>query len=150
MNVYNQILIVGLCGEGLSLYNAQASVLFIFPCILIFAMLFFVNNNQEKIEINWKTKIVLLFIFICIVLLIYTNLYIQWTTLMRPLIQGVQARYFLPILLLTAIIFNNDKIIFNEKLSNRYILTFMLFFNLNAISVIYFTYLNGVIDYYIK
>ena len=46
---------------------------------------------------------------------------------------------------------NNNKIIFTEKLSYRYILLFLLFLNLNALSCIAYTYFNGwVIDYYVK
>lgn len=151
LNTYGQMFIVHLFGEGIGSFNAQASVLFVFPCIVIAAMLFFVNDEKDKVKIDVFTKLICLLIFIIIVALIYTSLYVQWTQAKKPIIMGVQARYFLPILLLTAIIFNNNKLIFTEKISYRYILLFLLFFNLNALSCIAYTYINGwVIDYYIK
>lgn len=151
LNTYGQMFIVHLFGEGLGSFNVQASVLFVFPCIVIAAMLFFVNDEKDKVKIDLFTKLVCIFIFIVIVALIYTSLYVQWTQAKKPIIMGVQARYFLPVLLLTAIIFNNNKLIFTEKISYRYILLFLLFMNLNALSCIAYTYINGwVIDYYIK
>ena len=150
LNTYGQMFILHLMGEGIGSFNTQASVLFVFPCIVITSMLFFVNDEKD-IKIDLFSKLVCLFIFIAIVALIYTSLYVQWTEAMKPIIMGIQARYFLPILLLTAIIFNNNKIIFTEKLSYRYILLFLLFLNLNALSCIAYTYFNGwVIDYYVK
>lgn len=144
INTYNQSLIVGLCGEGLGVYDVQASVIFIYPCIILATMLFLCSNKNEDIQIHLSTKLMSLFVFIIITVLIYTSLYVQWTTLESPIIHGVQSRYFLPILLLMSIVLNNKKIVFNEKLSNRYVLLFMLFLNLNVVAVIFFTYIKGV------
>ena len=90
------------------------------------------------------------FIFITIIGLILTSLYVQWTSLKNPLIYGIQPRYFLPIILLAAVVLDNHKIIYQETLSKRYITLFMLFFNLQAITVLFFSYLNGFINYYVK
>lgn len=151
MNVYNQILIVGLCGEGLGSYCLQASVLFIYPCIVMISSLFVLDTEKDKVKIDLKTKAIFLFIFISIVVLIYTSLYVQWTPVQNSVIKGVQARYFLPILMLMAIILNNNKLVIEGKLSYRYILLFLLFFNLNVLTSTLYTYIYAtVIDYYIK
>lgn len=144
INASAQSLIVGLCGEGLGVYDVQAAVIFICPCILIFAMLFIVGDKNENVKIDLFTRLMFLAVFALIVLLIYTSLYVQWTSLQKPMIKGVQARYFIPIILQMAVVLNNKKIIFNEKLSNRYVLLFMLFLNLNVIAVTFFTYIKGV------
>ncbi len=151
INISNQTFILSLCGEGLGHYNAQASVLFIFPCLVIFAMLFFVNEDKKRKEFDWKIKLICLFIFTSIVVLVYTSLYVAWTPLEYPLILGVQARYFLPVLLLTAIILDNRYIILDKEIRNKYLSSFMLFFNLNALSCISYTYIfDYIIEYYIK
>lgn len=151
IHIYNQTFILSLCGEGLGGYNAQASVLFVFPCLVIFAMLFFVNDDTKKEEFDLPTKLVSLVVFASIVLLVYTSLYVAWTPLRESLILGVQSRYFLPVLFLTAIFFDNKKIIFNTKFENKYLASFMLFFNLNALSCLSYTYIfNFIIEYYIK
>ena len=151
IHIHYQTNILSLCGEGLGHYNVQASVLFVFPCLVIFAMLFFINNDKTRKEFDWKTKVICLLIFISIVLLIYTSLYVAWTPLKTPVIYGVQARYFLPVLLLTAIFFDNRYIIFEKEIKNKYLSSFMLFFNLNALSCISYTYIfSYIIEYYIK
>ena len=63
IHIYNPTFILSLCGEGLGHFNSQASVLFVFPCLIIFAMLFFVNEDKNKKEFNFKEKIVYLIIF---------------------------------------------------------------------------------------
>lgn len=151
IHISNQTFILSLCGEGLGHYNVQASVLFVFPCLIIFAMLFFVNDDKKRKDFNQLTKVICLLIFVSIVLLIYTSLYVAWTPEKLPVIYGVQARYFLPVLLLTAIVLDNKKIIFDKELKNKYLSSFMLFFNLNALSCITFTYIfDIIIEYYIK
>lgn len=151
IHIYNQTFILSLCGEGLGHYNAQASVLFVFPCLVLFAMLFFVNEDKKKKEINWLTKLICLFIFVSIVLLIYTSLYVAWTPVRHATIKGVQSRYFLPVVLLTALVLDNKTIVFDKKLKDKYISSFMLFFNINALSCISFTYIfNFIINIYVK
>ena len=151
IHIYNQTFILSLCGEGLGHYNAQASVLFVFPCLVIFALLFFVNDDKERKEFDIKTKILFLIVFISIILLIYTSLYVAWTSYKRPVILGVQSRYFLPVILLMGVILDNKKIVLNSKFENKYLSSFMLFFNLNACSCIMYTYIfDYIIEYYIK
>jgi len=150
LNTYGQMFIVHLCGEGLGHFNVQTSVLYVFPCIVIASMLFFINEDREKVQIDKTTKCVTFIIFLLIVALIYTSLYVQWTKLGYSIIEGIQARYFIPILPLIAIIVNNNKIVFTENISKRYLLLFLLFFNLNAITSIMYTYFYGVIETYIK
>ena len=151
IHIYNQTFIMSLCGEGLGHFNSQASVLFTFPCLAIFIMLFFVNDDKNRKEFDWKEKLIYLIIFSSIVLLIYTSLYVAWTPVRSALILGVQSRYFLPAILLTAIVFDNKRIIFNKTLKNKYIASFMMFMNLNALSSLTFMYIyNYIIEYYIK
>ncbi len=151
--VYLQNFIVCLNGEGLGHYNAQASVLYVFSSIALFLLLFLVKDKEEydEIHIDIKSKIIIGIIFIIIVALIYSSIYVQWNMVSKQIIEGVQGRYFLPVLLLTALIFDNDYLSVKEKLNKRYIFVFMLFFNLNALANICFTYLSGhPIEYLIK
>lgn len=150
INFHFNTYIAGLCGDALGLFCVKASEIYIYLCTIILFVLFFSNNEEEKIKFDLFTKIVFSVVFIGIVLLIYTSLYVQWTALKYPIINGVQARYFLPILLLTAIVFDNKKIIIKEKL-NKYVLTFLLFFNLNVATATIYTYYFGMlIDRYVK
>lgn len=151
IHIYNQTFLMCLCGEGLGHFNAQASVLFTLPCLIVFALIFFVNDNKDRKSFDLFTKVISLIIFVSVVILVYTSLYVAWTPVRESLILGVQSRYFLPALLLTAIVLDNTKIVFNCKLKNKYWISFMTFMNINAISSLVFTYLfNYIIEYYIK
>lgn len=151
INFHFNIYYAGLSGDALGTYCVKASEIFIYAAIVITSMLFVSNREDEKkVKIDIPTRILCLIIFAGIAVLIYTSLYVQWTPLKSTFINGVQPRYFLPILILVAIIIDNDKIIIKDKL-NRFLLTFLLFFNINVATATIYTYYFGMlIDAYLK
>ena len=151
INFHFNIYYAGLSGDALGTYCVKASEIFIYAAIVITSMLFVSNREDEnKVKIDIPTRILGLIIFAGIAVLIYTSLYVQWTPLKSTFINGVQPRYFLPILILVAIIIDNDKIIIKDKL-NRFLLTFLLFFNINVATATIYTYYFGMlIDAYLK
>ena len=151
IHIYAQTFIVSLCGEGLGDYNVQAPPMFVFSTVLLFAFLFFTNDEPERDRFKISEKIIYTILFIIIVVLVYTSLYVAWTPLKTPIIMGVQTRYFLPVILLLAITFDNRKLTFNGKSINEYVSTFMMYLNLSALSCITYTYLyKFIIEYYLK
>lgn len=159
--VYFQTFIMCLCGEGLGCYNCQASPIFVYSCLIMYAILFLVNDDEDRKPFDIKTKLSFGTIFVIIVLLIYTSLYVAWVKVRKALIYGVQARYFLPVILLTAIVLDNKLLTFNKKdkknenmisnFKNKYLPSFMLFINLNALACQLFTYMyDFIISYYVK
>ncbi len=150
LNTYAQTFILSLCGEGLGHYNVQTSVLYVFSSLMLAVVLFFAREEEETVEFSVFDKVVCTIIFLVIAALIYTSLYVQWTEALKPIIYGVQARYFIPILPLASLIIDNKNLII-KKWNKAYIALFMLFFNLNAICMILFTYIDGnVLNFYIK
>lgn len=150
LNTYAQTFILSLCGEGLGHYNVQTSVLYVFSSLMLFTVLFFAKEEEETVEFAVFDKVVCIIIFLVITALIYTSLYVQWTEALKPIILGVQARYFIPILPLVSLIVDNKNLII-KKWNKEYIALYMLFFNLNAICMILFTYIDGnVLNFYIK
>ena len=61
-------------------------------------------ENDIKDKFNVFDKIIIILIILAIGGLIFTSLYVQWTTVGSTSIQGVQGRYLLPILPLIAIL----------------------------------------------
>ena len=70
--------------------------------ILLIGITIIENGIKDKFNIFDKTIIIL--IILAIGGLIFTSLYVQWTTVGSTSIQGVQGRYLLPILPLIAIL----------------------------------------------
>ena len=150
INTYFQYVVLCLCGEGLGGYNVQASVIYVIICLIFFAFYVFVNYDNSVI-IDIYAKITCLIIFVTIIALIYTSIYVQWNPVKNVRIEGVQGRYFLPIIILTSFIVSNDKLVFNGKIDNKYMFLFMLFMNLNVITSIIYTYIYATpLDFYIK
>ena len=76
--------------------------------ILTIKLIYFVNligllltsiTNNEENKLNKKTKIIIGLAIFIIWLLICTALYLDWTPVGSNIIEGVNARYFLPLLL---------------------------------------------------
>ena len=67
---------------------------------IIFIIAIIATFSDEKLKITLKKyqKIIMFLIVLIIIALIFTSLYIQWSDNELPYIDGVQGRYFLPIL----------------------------------------------------
>ena len=74
-----------------------------------------------------------------IAVLILTSLYLQWTTCGADVIDGVQGRYFLPILLLPAVVFCRKDSLkkYPTLISNEFLLYYGLFVNMVALVTIF-------------
>lgn len=73
--------------------------------------------EENKITLNKYHKLIIFLIIIIIYLLVETALYMTWTGVGASIIDGVQGRYFHPILLLLPFLFvdKNNKIIIKNK-----------------------------------
>ncbi len=136
--IYFQNWWLGLVGHDLGIYGISTiniSYLWVYALSSLLIILLCVNaNNKEKVDI--VTKIFFGIVFIVIVALIFTSLYVQFNKVGNTQIYGIQPRYFIPVLLLVAIIVNNKLLIFNGKLENKYILMFSIFLNIHALTCI--------------
>lgn len=89
--------------------------------LLIIALVFtvFKENQQEKDEskivLTKKDKIIISIAIILCVLLIFAGLYVQWTIARLNRVEGIQGRYFLPILAGVLILLESNKLKVNIK-----------------------------------
>lgn len=137
LNEYLQTWWLGLVGENLGVYGVSTVGIsyiweFVLSALLIFN--FVVNEDNKKID-NF-TKITFAICFVCITVLIFTSLYVQFNKVENTQIIGIQPRYFIPLLLLVPIILNNKRLKWTGKLENKYIIMFMIFTNIHALSCI--------------
>lgn len=100
--------------------NINLLLIFLFKILFIGACL---NNKDAKDEItyfNWKQKSFILILIMSVIALIELALFVSWTHLGNPVIEGIQGRYFIPLLPLVAILFRNQNLKF-EKNMNTFI-----------------------------
>lgn len=56
------------------------------------------NVFEKKVNLSKCQVFIILSVIIATILLIFTSLYVQWTPYKSPIIEGVQGRYFIPII----------------------------------------------------
>ncbi|MBR0465550.1 DUF2142 domain-containing protein [Candidatus Saccharibacteria bacterium] len=103
----------GTLGGFLEWFNITLSPLYLFPSTIIFA--FMCKKVHSNYSVSKSLKILSIFILITVALLTFTTMYTQWTKPGETLIDGVQGRYFLPVLLLIPLAFTGK----NKKLPSK-------------------------------
>ena len=98
----------------------------------------------------WNTidkKIVSIVVLGACILLIFTSLYVQWTPVKSNVIDGIQGRYFIPLLLLIPMIatkISDKKIKITEKGESwfeQYLCITMIFINIAALTLLFYTHI---------
>lgn len=107
-----------------------------FPGFIYFVMfvyliiLFLFDSSNEKSKFDFKFKIFCFLILFCIICLIYTALYLIWTPVGNEIIEGVQGRYFIPIIVFTPLLILENHISLKFKKINDFICNYYLYFSL--------------------
>lgn len=128
----------GIVGQMLESYDVNLAKGYTFVSLVLIAGLCVTENSIYKLNI--KQKIIILITFLAIIALIFTALYVQWTPLYNPIIEGIQGRYFIPILMLLLILvcdlFNRNSSGIDKKTGNFYLWYYFVIVNVYAISKI--------------
>ena len=116
---------------------------------LVFILFLMIRSDDKDVILSFKDKLLLMIIFLLVIVLIFTSLYVQWTKYKNGIIEGVQGRYFLPIVILVPFIISNkifknttDRIIKITTNSIRnYLYTYLIFESLFTISIVILQFL---------
>lgn len=102
-------------------------------CVLLFA------QRDETLKLKKFDRAVFISVFTIVVILIFTSLYIQWTTVGAEVIAGVQGRYFLPILILIPVMVVKTSTSKKRPvmISEKTVLHYSLFINVVALITIF-------------
>ena len=81
--------------------------------------------------------------FLVLVLAIFVTEYATINSVGSLYIEGIQGRYYIPMLLMLGIVFSNDVVFIKDSKSipKRYLFMFLIFVNLHALTYIMFKYL---------
>lgn len=133
--------------------NMGALSIEITPSVWIAFLILFLYEicNQKRLGVipHRYDQLIMALVFLGGAALICASLYVQWTSLENEVIEGIQGRYFIPLIIFPAllIIYNNDK----KKRETRYIiiddtykkLPLMLLLTLNGLTIL------DMIQYYL-
>ena len=112
------------------------SVIFIFIIMIIFD--FCISTNGEKaLKINTIERIIIFGVVLIIIALTFTSLYVQWTPLRKASIDGIQGRYFIPLLFPIALILPKIKTQIQQSELIRVYVPIILEINMFVLLTIY-------------
>ncbi|MBR3134904.1 MAG: DUF2142 domain-containing protein [Clostridia bacterium] len=106
-------------------WNTPHSIIAIFTIILLL-FTFEDTEKNKSIKFSKSERLFMTFICLSIMLLIYAGLYVTWTKAQSTIADGIQGRYFLPILFMIMLIFDNNKIKFKFKNLDLKLLTIII------------------------
>ena len=121
-----------LFGKYLSWGNILVPDIYIIINIIFYVILSISDVENKKFNIDKISKYIMTFIFISIVGLILTSLYVQWTPYKSEIIEGIQGRYFIPIIMLIPFIIFNKKLKINKIIDYKYLSLFIILQNISA------------------
>ncbi len=138
---YGDFHLFNMMGRYLSYLDVNVFPPYIYLSIIILILLIFTNEKKLK-KVDNRDKYLMLFCVISTILLIFTSIYIQWSSYMLEYVDGVQGRYYIPVIILLGIIMSNlIDIKNNVDFSNKCFLIFLIFENISALIALYMKFI---------
>lgn len=150
--------ILEIFGNGLSWQDVDISPIYVFVLMVLVLGEIFVHKKDDnssnvldenitykKLKINKSTvlKVFLGAVFLILVLAIFVTEYATINSVGSLYIEGIQGRYYVPLILLLGFVFMDNITLINKNkdLPKSYIFMILLFVNLHALTYIMFKYL---------
>lgn len=136
-NAYAYYWLSSMLGMSLGSFTFNLPGILFFVSFTMMVLLFI--QSGESFNYKKADRWIMLFVFLVIVVLVMTSLYMQWTPYGEELVDGVQGRYYLPILMLVPMIICRKKEDgkYPALVSNHLILYYSLFVNVVALVTIF-------------
>lgn len=112
INTHCQAWLANMLGSVLGSYSIYLPGVLLFSSFAVLVTLFI--QRDERVELKKYDRMIFITVFATIIVLIFTSLYLQWTVLGSEIIDGIQGRYFLPILLLIPVMLSRKS---NKKVA---------------------------------
>ena len=96
--------------DNFAYINFQSSINIYYLILILLFISVFLNNKEEKFEIDKKFKFAMIFIITIIIVMIWLALYLSFTPVGSLTVNGVQGRYFIPIVFPLILLLYTNKI----------------------------------------
>ena len=111
------------------------------PAILLYLILYmYVALNRSEKKVTWNDRLVIIAADLLIFLIIVTGEYMQWTVVGAGIVDGVQGRYFVPLLIITALLFSNKILQLPKKHLSKVIFIYTALYNIIALVTVHRNY----------
>ncbi|MBR2754052.1 DUF2142 domain-containing protein [Candidatus Saccharibacteria bacterium] len=137
INANSYLWLSNMLGMTLGSFRFNLPAILFFVSFAIMVLLF--GQRIESLKMKKFDRWIIAFVLFVIFALILTSLYMQWTPYGDEIIDGVQGRYFLPILILTPIMISRTEIRrkYPVLISDQVVLHYSLFINVISIITIF-------------
>jgi len=110
------------------------------PFILVYLLLFIYSALAEKGDMKLSDRICILAVDLVIFFIVLTTEYVQWTAYRADVIDGVQGRYFLPLIPVTFLGLAGKNPKLPKKYLNRIVYIYMGTYNIVALLTVYWAF----------
>ena len=108
LDVYLINYLVTMVGGQLGPLNINTSAPIVILTLII--LFYLIVSNNKKCFLSIKERVFMIIIVLIVVALVFTSIYMQWNSVENKIIEGIQGRYFITLLLLLAGAFmSNEK-----------------------------------------
>ena len=110
------------------------------PFILVYLLVFIYSALAEKGDMKLSDRICIFAVDLVIFLIVVTTEYVQWTVYRAEIIDGVQGRYFLPLIPVTFLGLAGKNPKLPKKYLNRIIYAYTGLYNIVALCTVYMAF----------
>lgn len=137
VNVQGYELLYGMFGISLGWLNINTGVLLVTLYLLVVLRTTLLDNDISQKGFTIPIRILFGVTGLCVAALICTSLYVQWTSVGKSVIDGLQGRYIIPVLLLFLLAVKpREGMLHNQGLKLRYSYATALTLSLCAASMV--------------
>lgn len=140
LNVMGEFYVTSLLGINLGAFTFNLPTIIYLISFGMFVILF--AQRDETLKISTFQRVVFAMTFLAVIILTFTSIYIQWSPVGLSFVDGVQGRYFLPVLLLVPLAMVRPQVKTSESkgraiLSINAVVCYLLAVNLIAVSMFF-------------
>ena len=129
LDVYLINYLVTMVGGQLGPLNINTSAPIVILTLII--LFYLIVSNNKKCFLSIKERVFMIIIVLIVVALVFTSIYMQCNSVENKIIEGIQGRYFIPLLLLLAGAFMSNKK--NDMKLNNNLVLFIICANVMAL-----------------
>lgn len=137
IDYYTLIYLEELVGCSLGKFVVGTSPIMVLLSIIILFRLIIGVKKKGKVLFNIPEKWYISILLIGTTVLMFTSLYMQWTAYMADMVDGVQGRYFIPLIPAFAMLFMKEK----EEIEKRKLIYMTLFMDALSVVAIFNTFI---------
>lgn len=141
MLIYNTVIsyfgiyLDNMIGSSLGIFSIEVPTIFI-RLLLIIGVVAFFKRSDDTVELSRQERILYLFVILFTVIFMHAGMLLGWTPKGSIRIEGVQGRYFLPILPAAIYSVQTQRITVSKKVDPYLIMSEILLVSLSVITIL--------------